>query len=95
MAILWRMPLRHKLLLTLEEEEAETNLKEEEVENLEEAKAIKASKAKDQGRAKVNLKMKGMKNLMLSAIIAKSMDIMLESVKRGKETIASLMPITL
>lgn len=93
--ILWRMPLRHKLHLTLEEEEAEANLKEEEVETLEEAKAIKASKAKDQGRAKVNLKMEGMINMMLSVITAKNMDIMLESVERAKDTIASLMPITL
>jgi len=39
--------------------------------------------------------MKGMTNLMLSAIIVKSMDIMLESVERSKETMAIPMPNTL
>jgi len=87
------MPLRHKFLLTLEE--AEANLKEEEVETLEEAKAIKANRAKDQGRAKVKPKRIGMKNLTLSVIIARNMDIMLENVERGKENIASPMPITI
>ena len=106
MAILWRMPSRHKSLLTLEKVEVEETLKEEEVEveedlnegevgTLEEAKANKASRAKDQRRAKVNLKMKGMTNLMLNVITIKSMVIMLESVKRSKETMASLMQTTL
>jgi len=89
------MPLRHKLQLTLEEEEAEANLKEEEVETLEEAKVIKTSRAKDQVRTKVKLKRKGMTNLTLNVIIAKSMVIMLGNVEKGKETIASPMPITL
>jgi len=80
---------------TLKEEEVEAILKEEEVETLEETKANKASRAKDQGRAKVNLKMKGMTNMKLNVIIVKSMVFMLESVERSKETMASLMPTTL
>jgi len=98
------MTLRHKFLLTLEEaeaeatlkeEEPEANLKEEEVETLEEAKTNKASRAKDQGRANINLKMKGMTNLMLSIITVRSIEIILESVERSKETITSLMSTTL
>jgi len=85
------MHLRHKSLLTLEEvevevtlkeEEAEEDLNEEEVETLEEAKA---NKTKDQRRAKLNLKMKGMTNLKLNVIIAKSMDIMLECRKKQRD----------
>lgn len=67
----------------------------EEVRTLEEAKANKPSKAKDQSRAKVNLKLKGMTNLMLNAITIRSMVIMLESVGRSKGTMLSPMQTTL
>ena len=62
---------------------------------MKEAKVVKASRAKDQVKTKVKPKMKGITNLTLSAIIAKSMDIMLESVERSKETMASPISTTL
>jgi len=67
---------------TIKEEEAkvEEYLNEEEARALEEVEANKASRAKDQRRAKVNLKMQGMTKLMLNAITTRSMVIMLESV---------------
>lgn len=72
---------------------AEANL--EEVETLEEGKANKASKAKDQVKVKIMPKRKGITNLTLCAIIARSMGIMLESTGSGKETMVSSMPTTL
>ena len=66
----------------------------EEAGTLEEVKANRASRDKNQSRARVNLKLKGMTNLMPNAITIRSMVIMLESVGRSKETMVSLMQTT-
>ena len=66
----------------------------EEAETLEEAKANRANRDKNQRRARVNLKLKGMTNLMPNAITIRSMVIMLESVGRSRGTMFSPMQTT-
>lgn len=94
------MPSKHKSLLTLKEVEAKETHKEVEAEveeeagTLEEVEANKVSRDKNERRAKVNLKLKGMTNLMPNAITARSMIIMVESVERSRETMLSPMQTT-
>lgn len=102
----WRMLSRHKSLWIQEEVEAkeihkevevevEEDLNMEEVGTLEEVEANRASRDKNQSRARVNLKLKGMTNLIPNAITVRSMVIMLESVGRSKGTMLSPMQATL